>query len=77
MHLPRVVPRQFACAACGRHVWTGREPAVLWDTRGWCTGCWFQGPNRLGQAHQQVPMRGFDPLEESSAHGAAGEHCDC
>jgi hypothetical protein len=50
---------------------------VLWETLGWCTGCWFQGPNRLGQACQQVPMCGFDPLEKSISSGGSGDRSDC
>jgi hypothetical protein len=77
MRQPAAVPSQIECAACGREVHTGREPAVLWESLGWCTGCWFQGPNRLGQAYQQVPRCGFDPLEKSIARGGSGDRSDC
>jgi hypothetical protein len=40
----------------GGEVLTGREVAVLWGDLGWCASCWFQGPNRLGQPFQQVPL---------------------
>ena len=53
---PPLVPARIACAACGCEVLTGREPSVLWAERGWCTTCWFQGSNRLGQASQQIPL---------------------
>ena len=54
--LPPSVPARIECRTCGREVRTGCEPAVLWEEQGWCTDCWFQGSNRVGATHQQVPL---------------------
>ena len=62
---PPTVPPRIECASCHRVVLTGREPAVLWGDQGWCTGCWFQDTNRMGQVSQQAPLCSPD------AHSAA------
>ena len=59
---PPTVPPRIECASCHRVVLTGCEPAVLWGSQGWCTGCWFQDANRMGKVSQQAPLCGPDAL---------------